>query len=116
MADSLGGSDLTLALRRLTLRRQNVLSERHFLQAERNRKLQDQGAWSEDGRGTSPSGSARSSSTNLSDLSGSSSSFRSFLPEKLQIVKPMEGESTVGVVFLKPHPLYPVYFSVGVSV
>ncbi|XP_062854152.1 trafficking kinesin-binding protein 2 [Trichomycterus rosablanca] len=94
-----GGSDLASALRRLTLRRQNVLSERHFLQAERNRKLQElvDGAGSEGGGSgcSSPMGSVRSSSTNLSELSASSSCFRTFLPEKLQIVKPMEGSLTL---------------------
>lgn len=94
-----GGSDLVSALRRLTLRRQNFLSERQYFQAERNRKLQElsdgvesEGGWS---GCSSPMGSVRSSFTNLSDFSVSSSCFKTFLPEKLQIVKPMEGESLI---------------------
>lgn len=91
-----GGSDLASALRRLTLRRQNILCERQYFQAERNRKLQElsDGAESEGGGSgfSSPMGSVRSSFTNLSEFSVSSSCFKTFLPEKLQIVKPMEGE------------------------
>ncbi|KAG7326209.1 hypothetical protein KOW79_009610 [Hemibagrus wyckioides] len=94
-----GGSDLVSALRRLTLRRQNFLSERQYFQAERNRKLQElsDGAESEGGWSgcSSPMGSIRSSFTNLSDFSMSSSCFKTFLPEKLQIVKPMEGSLTL---------------------
>lgn len=40
----------------------------------------------------SPMGSVLSSFSNLSELSFGSSVFKTFLPEKLQIVKPMEGE------------------------
>lgn len=91
-----GGSDLTSALRRLTLRRQNFLCERQYFQAEKNRKLQElsDGVESEGGESgcSSPMGSVRSSFTNLSEFSVSSSCFKTFLPEKLQIVKPMEGE------------------------
>lgn len=92
-----GGNDLTRALHRLTLRRQNFLCERQFFQAERERKLQ---ALADEGGGCgSPTGSAASFSSfsNLSELSfascssSSSSVFKTFLPEKLQIVKPMEG-------------------------
>lgn len=39
-------------------------------------------------------GSVLSSFSNLSELSFSSSVFKTFLPEKLQIVKPMEGKVT----------------------
>lgn len=87
-----GGNDLTRALHRLSLRRQNFLCERRFFQAERERKLQAL----EDGDGSgcsSPMGSAVSSFSNLSELSFSSSVFKTFLPEKLQIVKPMEGKA-----------------------
>ncbi|XP_026999195.2 trafficking kinesin-binding protein 2 isoform X3 [Tachysurus fulvidraco] len=94
-----GGSDLVSALHRLTLRRQNFLSERQYFKAERNRKLQESsdGAESEGGGSacSSPMGSVRSSFTNLSDFSMSSSCFKTFLPEKLQIVKPMEGSMTL---------------------
>lgn len=100
-----GGNDLTRALHRLTLRRQNFLCERQFFQAERERKLQ--ALADDDGGGGcgSPTGSAASFSSfsNLSELSfascSSSSVFKTFLPEKLQIVKPMEGRKS-----LLPHP------------
>lgn len=88
-----GGNDLTRALHRLSLRRQNFLCERQFFQAERERKLQALA----DGEGSgcsSPTGSVLSSFSNLSELSFSSSVFKTFLPEKLQIVKPMEGRSS----------------------
>ncbi|KAG7467386.1 hypothetical protein MATL_G00152850 [Megalops atlanticus] len=116
-----GGSDLVSALRRLTLRRQNFLCERQFFQAERDRKLQalgkaGQGDGPEGGEGSgraSPDGSVLSGITNVSDLSAASS-FKSFLPEKLQIVKPMEGSLTLHhwqqlaqphlATILDPHP------------
>lgn len=89
-----GGNDLTRALHRLSLRRQNFLCERQFFQAERERKLQ---ALSDgDGSGcSSPMGSVISSFSNLSETSLGSSVFKTFLPEKLQIVKPMEGRLAV---------------------
>ncbi|XP_053492703.1 trafficking kinesin-binding protein 2 isoform X2 [Ictalurus furcatus] len=94
-----GGSDLVSALRRLTLRRQNFLCERQYFQAERTRKLQEfsDGVESEGGGSgcSSPMGSVRSSFTNLSEFSMSSGCFKTFLPEKLQIVKPMEGSLTL---------------------
>lgn len=89
-----GGNDLARALHRLSLRRQNFLCERQFFQAEREKKLQAL----EDGEGSgcsSPMGSGVSSFTNLSELSFGSSIFKTFLPEKLQIVKPMEGRSSL---------------------
>ncbi|XP_063733551.1 trafficking kinesin-binding protein 2 isoform X3 [Eleginops maclovinus] len=110
-----GGNDLTKALHRLSLRRQNFMCERRFFQAEREKKMQ---ALSEaDGESSgcvSPSGSAMSSFSNLSELSFSSSVFKTFLPEKLQIVKPMEGSLTLHhwqqlakphlATILDPHP------------
>lgn len=104
-----GGSDLVSALRRLTLRRQNLLCERRYFQAERNKKLQElsDGVESEGGGSgcSSPMGSIRSSFTNLSEFSVSSSCFKTFLPEKLQIVKPMEGESFKREIV--PYSLHP---------
>ncbi|KAM6893494.1 LOW QUALITY PROTEIN: trafficking kinesin-binding protein 2 [Xenentodon cancila] len=108
-----GGNDLARALHCLSLRRQNLLSERQFFQTEREKKLQ--ALVDADGSGcTSPMGSARSSYSNLSELSISSSVFRTFLPEKLQIVKPMEGSLTLHhwqqlakphlATILDPHP------------
>uniref|UniRef100_H3CYC4 Trafficking kinesin protein 2 n=1 Tax=Tetraodon nigroviridis TaxID=99883 RepID=H3CYC4_TETNG len=108
-----GGNDLTRALHRLSLRRQNFLCERQFFQAERERKLQ---ALSDgDGSGcSSPAGSGISSFSNLSEISLGSSIFKTFLPEKLQIVKPMEGSLTLHhwqqlakphlATILDPHP------------
>ncbi|XP_031707501.1 trafficking kinesin-binding protein 2 [Anarrhichthys ocellatus] len=109
-----GGNDLTRALHRLSLRRQNFLCERQFFQAEREKKLQ---ALEGDGEGSgcsSPMGSVTSSFSNLSELSFSSSMFKTFLPDKLQIVKPMEGSVTLHhwqqlatphlATILDPHP------------
>ncbi|XP_051986247.1 trafficking kinesin-binding protein 2-like isoform X2 [Xyrauchen texanus] len=111
-----GGNDLTSAIHRLSLRRQNFLCERQFFQAERDRKLQGIAA-TELGGGSgcsSPMGSTVSSFTNLSEFSISSSCFKTFLPEKLQIVKPMEGSLTLHhwqqlakphlATILDPHP------------
>uniref|UniRef100_A0A1A7Z0X8 Trafficking protein, kinesin binding 2 n=1 Tax=Iconisemion striatum TaxID=60296 RepID=A0A1A7Z0X8_9TELE len=106
-----GGNDLTKALHRLSLRRQNFLSEHQFFQTEREKKLQHDG----EGSGcSSPMGSALSSFSNLSDLSVTSTIFKTFLPEKLQIVKPMEGSLTLHhwqqlakphlATILDPHP------------
>ncbi|TRY98708.1 hypothetical protein DNTS_010263 [Danionella cerebrum] len=105
-----GGSDLASALNRLSLRRQNFLCERQFFQAEKERKLQEEGGACCD----SPMGSSVSSFTNLSEFSFSSSCFKTFLPEKLQIVKPMEGSLTLHhwqqlakphlATILDPHP------------
>ncbi|XP_064184073.1 trafficking kinesin-binding protein 2-like isoform X2 [Anguilla rostrata] len=114
-----GGSDLVSALHRLSLRRQNFLCERQFFQAERDRKLQaPAGDGPEaDGEGSdcgSPRGSAFSSFSNFSELSGASGCFKTYLPEKLQIVKPMEGSLTLHhwqqlaqphlATILDPHP------------
>lgn len=93
-----GGNDLTRALHRLSLRRQNFLCERQFFQAEREKKLQALAGADADGEGSgcsSPMGSAFSSYSNLSELSIGSSLFKTFLPEKLQIVKPMEGKLSI---------------------
>lgn len=92
-----GGNDLTKALHRLSLRRQNFLCERQFFQTEREKKLQ---ALTAEGDGeasgcSSPMGSVLSSYSNLSELSFGSTVFKTFLPEKLQIVKPMEGSLTL---------------------
>lgn len=112
-----GGNDLTRALHRLSLRRQNFLCERQFFQAEREKKLQALAGAEADGEASgcsSPMGSVLSSFSNLSELSFSSSVFKTFLPEKLQIVKPMEGSLTLHhwqqlakphlATILDPHP------------
>nr|XP_046193118.1 LOW QUALITY PROTEIN: trafficking kinesin-binding protein 2 [Oncorhynchus gorbuscha] len=93
-----GGNDLVSALHRLSLRRQNFLCERQFFQAEREKKLEALAGEESDVEGSgysSPMSSVMSSFTNLSEFSVSSSCFKTFLPEKLQIVKPMEGSLTL---------------------
>ncbi|XP_061539202.1 LOW QUALITY PROTEIN: trafficking kinesin-binding protein 2 [Phycodurus eques] len=112
-----GGNDLTKALHRLSLRRQNFLSEHQFFKAEREKKLQTMArAEAHDAASgySSAMGSMCSSFSNLSDLSIGSSVFKTFLPEKLQIVKPMEGSLTLHhwqqlakphlATILDPHP------------
>ncbi|MBN3312535.1 TRAK2 protein, partial [Atractosteus spatula] len=89
-----GSSDLAAALRRLSLRRENYLCERQFFEDERERKLRALSGAGASGR-SSPTGSVFSTGTSFTDLSGSSSCFKTFLPEKLQIVKPIEGSLTL---------------------
>ncbi|KAI4888060.1 hypothetical protein NFI96_019629 [Prochilodus magdalenae] len=78
--------DLKLALRRLSLRRQNCLSERRFFEEERERRQRDPPGL-QDGthrtRGLVPSESI---------MSLGSWASRPYLPDKLQIVKPLEGD------------------------
>ncbi|KAM5153278.1 trafficking kinesin-binding protein 2 isoform 2-T2 [Mantella aurantiaca] len=94
----LGDDNLETALHRLHLRRQNYLCEKQFFKEECERRLkyledeQDQCSCS------SPTGSVLSMSAHLSDFtdcSATSSTLRSLLPEKLQIVKPLEGSQTL---------------------
>ncbi|XP_077574152.1 trafficking kinesin-binding protein 2 isoform X2 [Stigmatopora nigra] len=112
-----GGNDLTKALHRLSLRRQNCLSEHQFFKAEREKKLRTLARAEAHDAGSgcsSPTGSTFSSFSNLSELSIGSSVFKTFLPEKLQIVKPMEGSLTLHhwqqlakphlATILDPHP------------
>ncbi|XP_063055768.1 trafficking kinesin-binding protein 1 isoform X2 [Engraulis encrasicolus] len=105
-----GSRDLEAALRRLSLRRDNYLSERRFFEEERERKLhelsekdrlleenQEREERGEDGSVT-PTDSIMS--FGLSSLHSGLSGFsfyapRSYLPEKLQIVKPLEGSATL---------------------
>ncbi|XP_041056867.1 trafficking kinesin-binding protein 2 isoform X1 [Carcharodon carcharias] len=95
-----GGKDLATALRRLSLRQENYLSEKMFFEDERDRKLLAL-ATEEESSCNTPTESVLSTGTNLTDLtemsclSGASSYFRTFLPEKLQIVKPLEGSMTL---------------------
>ncbi|XP_073667760.1 trafficking kinesin-binding protein 1 isoform X3 [Paramisgurnus dabryanus] len=101
-----GSHDLAAALRRLSLRRDNYLSERLFFEEERERKLnalvedknlsyheRDCGSGSEDGGPLTPAESIMSLGTLHSVYSIYST--RSYLPEKLQIVKPLEGSATL---------------------
>ncbi|XP_071025966.1 trafficking kinesin-binding protein 1-like isoform X6 [Oncorhynchus clarkii lewisi] len=93
-----GSQDLEAALRRLSLRRDNYLSERRFFEEERDRKLQGLVEKGEVDNGSmTPTESIMSlGGTHPSSIwSGYSFSSRSYLPEKLQIVKPLEGSATL---------------------
>ncbi|XP_033849018.3 trafficking kinesin-binding protein 1 isoform X9 [Acipenser ruthenus] len=91
-----GSHDLETALRRLSLRRENYLSERRFFEEDRERKLRDLAEKGElYSSSLNPTESIMSLSTNHSGLSGLSFISRSYLPEKLQIVKPLEGSATL---------------------
>ncbi|XP_043995029.1 trafficking kinesin-binding protein 1-like isoform X3 [Gambusia affinis] len=83
-----GAEDLRLALRRLSLRRQNNLSERRFFEEERERRRgRVHGALDHDNVLT-PSDSIMSlGNLNLWASRGP------YLPDKLQIVKPLEGSA-----------------------
>ncbi|XP_062434332.1 trafficking kinesin-binding protein 2 isoform X3 [Rhea pennata] len=93
-----GDSDLATALHRLSLRRQNYLSEKQFFEEEWERKMHLLTEQKEEASGRStPTESCFSLGTNseFTDLSASSSNVRLLLPEKLQIVKPIEGSQTL---------------------
>lgn len=96
-----GSRDLEAALRRLSLRRDNYLSEKRFFEEERERKLAYLAKEEEKG-GPGSSGGPGTPTESLFSLcshpslgsvwSGYSFTARSYLPEKLQIVKPLEGD------------------------
>ncbi|XP_046702998.1 LOW QUALITY PROTEIN: trafficking kinesin-binding protein 1 [Silurus meridionalis] len=97
-----GSHDLEAALRRLSLRRDNYLSERHFFEEERERKLLALAAEKREPCGDSDGEGGGSLTHEDSILSlgtlhsvYSFYSNRSYLPEKLQIVKPLEGSATL---------------------
>ncbi|XP_037619333.1 trafficking kinesin-binding protein 1, partial [Sebastes umbrosus] len=104
-----GGQDLEAALRNLSARQQNHSSERPFFDVERERKLHALAADCEEGESSSGfltpndslvSSPAVSTGTNYSNGSsrhscGSSGGSRSYLPDRLQIVKPLEGSVTL---------------------
>uniref|UniRef100_A0A8C0VX26 Trafficking kinesin-binding protein 2 n=1 Tax=Castor canadensis TaxID=51338 RepID=A0A8C0VX26_CASCN len=91
-------SDLATALHRLSLRRQNYLSEKQFFAEEWERKIQ---VLADQKEGVSdcdtPTESLVSLYTNQSEITdlSSTSCLRGFVPEKLQIVKPLEGSQTL---------------------
>nr|XP_055201577.1 trafficking kinesin-binding protein 2 isoform X2 [Nyctereutes procyonoides] len=93
-----GDSDLATALHRLSLRRQNYLSEKQFFAEEWERKIQVLADQKEgiSGCGT-PTESLASLCTDQSEITDLSSAtcLRGFMPEKLQIVKPLEGSQTL---------------------
>uniref|UniRef100_A0A671MMR5 Trafficking kinesin-binding protein 1-like n=1 Tax=Sinocyclocheilus anshuiensis TaxID=1608454 RepID=A0A671MMR5_9TELE len=81
-----GSEELKLALRRLSLRRQNCLSERLFFEGERERRNRE------------PADSADYSNRLVhseSIMSLGAWASRPYLPDKLQIVKPLEGSATL---------------------
>ncbi|XP_040289575.1 trafficking kinesin-binding protein 1 isoform X4 [Bufo bufo] len=97
-----GSNDLETALRRLSLRRENYLLERKFFEDDQERKLRSLAEKRELHSGSvTPTESIMSLGTHSSRLSeftgfsGMSFSSRSYLPEKLQIVKPLEGSATL---------------------
>ncbi|XP_050793883.1 trafficking kinesin-binding protein 1 isoform X11 [Gopherus flavomarginatus] len=96
-----GSTDLETALRRLSLRRENYLSERRFFEEEQERKLRELAEKGELHSGSiTPTESIMSLGTHsrfseFTGYSGMSISSRSYLPEKLQIVKPLEGSATL---------------------
>uniref|UniRef100_A0A8D0GD49 Trafficking kinesin protein 2 n=1 Tax=Sphenodon punctatus TaxID=8508 RepID=A0A8D0GD49_SPHPU len=95
---TLGYSDLATALHRLNLRRQNYLSEKQFFEEEWERRIHLLADQKDGASGCStPVGSCLSLGTRseLTEFSGSSSCLRVLLPEKLQIVKPLEGSQTL---------------------
>ncbi|XP_077576805.1 trafficking kinesin-binding protein 1 isoform X2 [Stigmatopora nigra] len=99
-----GSRDLEAALRRLSLRRDNYLSEKRFFEDERERKLAYLAKEEEKGGGEC-SGDPGTPTESLFSLcsdpslrsawSGYSFTARSYLPDKLQIVKPLEGSATL---------------------
>ncbi|KAJ8001983.1 hypothetical protein DPEC_G00175080 [Dallia pectoralis] len=106
-----GGQDLEAALRCLSDRQRSHVSERPFFEVERERKLRaltaaSQGASDEgedvvelssSGFLTPNDSSLESTGTNYSNGSSahSSAGSRSYLPDRLQIVKPLEGSMTL---------------------
>ncbi|XP_064820367.1 trafficking kinesin-binding protein 1-like isoform X3 [Oncorhynchus masou masou] len=113
-----GGQDLEAALRCLSDRQQSHASERPFFEVERERKLRALAAacqrGSEKGEGVGELGSSgfltpndslvsssvASTGTNYSNgsslhSSAGSGGSRSYLPDRLQIVKPLEGSVTL---------------------
>ncbi|XP_053452805.1 trafficking kinesin-binding protein 2 isoform X2 [Nycticebus coucang] len=93
-----GESDLATALHRLSLRRQNYLSEKQFFAEEWERKIQVLADQKEGANGCiTRTESLASLCTNQSEITdfSSASCLRGFMPEKLQIVKPLEGSQTL---------------------
>nr|XP_040021822.1 trafficking kinesin-binding protein 1 isoform X3 [Gasterosteus aculeatus aculeatus] len=109
-----GSRDLEAALRRLSLRRDNYLSEKRFFEDERERKLaylakeEQRGEEGSSGGPGTPTESLLSLCSHPSlgsAWSGYSMSARSYLPDKLQIVKPLEGSATLHAwqLLAQPH-------------
>ncbi|XP_051520426.1 trafficking kinesin-binding protein 1 isoform X3 [Myxocyprinus asiaticus] len=81
-----GSEELKLALRRLSLRRQNCLSERLFFEGERERRYQES---------TEGGDYFNRMVHSESIMSLGAWTSRPYLPDKLQIVKPLEGSATL---------------------
>ncbi|XP_075767388.1 huntingtin-associated protein 1 isoform X3 [Pelodiscus sinensis] len=96
-----GRHDLEAALQRLSARQESHASERSFFETEREQKLSQLARDVESSSGfLTPDESSLSTGTNYSGSSehtgGSGFSLSSFyLPDKLQIVKPLEGSVTL---------------------
>lgn len=91
-------SDLATALHRLSLRRQNYLSEKQFFAEEWERKIQILAEQEEEVSSCdAPTENLASVCTDQSETTdlGSAGCLRGFMPEKLQIVKPLEGSQTL---------------------
>lgn len=91
-------SDLATALHRLSLRRQNYLSEKQFFAEEWERKIQILAEQEEEVSSCdAPAENLASVCTDQSETTdlGSAGCLRGFMPEKLQIVKPLEGSQTL---------------------
>ncbi|KAM9520664.1 huntingtin-associated protein 1 isoform 1-T1 [Guaruba guarouba] len=95
-----GREDLEAAVQRLSVQQQSREDERSSLEAERERKLRLRDGDSSSGF-LSPNdsivstGTNRSASSELTAGSGFSLGSLSYLPDKLQIVKPLEGSVTL---------------------
>ncbi|XP_037330599.2 trafficking kinesin-binding protein 1-like isoform X1 [Pungitius pungitius] len=91
-----GAEDLRLALRRLSLRRQNNLSERRFFEDERERRRGGGGGHGGPRHSPSREG-ALTPSESIMSLGNLHlwASRGPYLPDKLQIVKPLEGSATL---------------------
>uniref|UniRef100_A0A452GSW1 Uncharacterized protein n=1 Tax=Gopherus agassizii TaxID=38772 RepID=A0A452GSW1_9SAUR len=93
-----GDNDLATALHTLCLRQQNYLSEKQFFEEEWERKMRLLADQKEEaGDCCTPTESCLSLGTKseFADLSAGSPCLRALLPEKLQIVKPLEGSQTL---------------------
>uniref|UniRef100_A0A8C5ENM8 Trafficking kinesin-binding protein 1-like n=1 Tax=Gouania willdenowi TaxID=441366 RepID=A0A8C5ENM8_GOUWI len=88
-----GVEDLRLALRRLSLRRQNNLSERRFFEEERERRRGGNVSL-QDGLGHEGMLTPSESIMSLGNLHLWATR-GPYLPDKLQIVKPLEGSATL---------------------
>lgn len=87
---------MATALHRLSLRRQNYLSEKQFFAEEWERKIQVLAEKEDVSNCDAPTGTLDSFCADQSETTdlGSAGCLRGFMPEKLQIVKPLEGNKS----------------------